>query len=248
MWQWLAVSETELPAGSRWLSPAEERRAVAMRFPKRRSEYLLRRLAGKRAVATSLGWPWSAARLSRIEVLNHPGGAPYAVVDGSPLLRELSLTDRAGWAVALITASPDVAGVGADLELVQPRSGRFVADYLSAAEQAAVARCRSEAERHLLANLVWSAKESAVKALHVGLRIDTRLIEVSVREGRRRPGSPAAAVTGAGWLPLRIVYAGVTPLPGWFRRDGDFLLTVAAPQRYPPPTLHPASSALPSIR
>jgi len=43
------------------------------------------------------------------------------------------MTDRADWAVCL--ASTETVALGCDLELVEPRSDGFVADYLTPAEQ-----------------------------------------------------------------------------------------------------------------
>ena len=50
---WLAVSELSIPAGDAWLSDAERGRQATMRFTKRRTEYRLRRYAGKRAVSAT---------------------------------------------------------------------------------------------------------------------------------------------------------------------------------------------------
>ena len=71
--------------------------------------------------------------------------------------------------------------VGCDLELVEPRTPGFVADFLTAAEQQSVA---SRPDPDAAANLIWSAKESALKVLQTGLRRDTRSVEVAVDEPR----------------------------------------------------------------
>jgi 4'-phosphopantetheinyl transferase len=74
------------------------------------------------------------------------------------------------------------------------------------------------AERRLLANLVWSAKESALKVLQAGLRRDTRSVEVDVVEatGQER------------WARLVVRAEEGSVFPGWWRRYGDFVLTFAA--------------------
>src|SRR5512139_1252609 len=79
---WLARGVAEVPGGEGWLTRAEAARATAQRFTKRRAEYLLRRLAGKQAVALSTGLPADLAGMSRIEIANEPSGAPFALVDG----------------------------------------------------------------------------------------------------------------------------------------------------------------------
>jgi 4'-phosphopantetheinyl transferase len=217
---WLAVGEEALPSGTGWLAPGEVGRAAALRHPKRRTEYLLRRLAAKRAVATVAGLPADGVALSRIEVGNQPSGVPVVRVDGSPVGFDISLTDRAGWAVCLVGT-----GVGCDLELVEPRSAAFVRDFLTGAEQRFVASRPDVAARQVAANVLWSAKESALKMLHTGLRRDTRGLEVAV----------ATVAAGWGWCPLVVRVPGHGVLPGWWRRDGRFVLTVVADSAGLPP-------------
>jgi 4'-phosphopantetheinyl transferase len=104
---WLVVGEHTIPDGTDWLSPREAARAAGMRFTKRRTEYRLRRLAGKRAVAAALGRPTDAAGLASIQLLNRPGGAPYVVVDGAEVPMDVSLTDRADRSSRTLAADVD---------------------------------------------------------------------------------------------------------------------------------------------
>ena len=230
--RWLARGESDIPAGWGWLTEVEARRASGMRFTKRRTEYLLRRLAGKAALAATLGLPEDPATLGRIGLLNAPTGAPFAEVDGRRVDLDVSLTDRAGWAVCLV--GPDLTAVGCDLEIVEPRSPGFVRDFLTPPEQDLVA---GAGDPHAMANLIWSAKESALKVLRTGLRADTRTVEVV-------PADPdAVSAAQPGWRALTVL-AGRRELPGWWRRDGVFLLTVAAPAARPAPGQLPGSAAL----
>lgn len=220
---WLARGEDALPAGLAWLAPAEVRRAEAMRYAKRRTEFLLRRLVAKHTVAALTGRsPADPAVLASIEVRNAPSGAPYVVVDGAPVGLAVSITDRAGWSVCLAGAGPD--DVGCDLELVEPRTDGFVRDFCTAAERRYIVAQSPGEDREVAANLIWSAKESALKVLRTGLRRDTRSVEVRVG----RPG-------GDGWGGLDVWVAEGGRLPGWWRRDGRFLLTVAGRSPAPPP-------------
>jgi 4'-phosphopantetheinyl transferase len=216
---WLARSARSLPGDLSWLAPAERARASQLRTAKRRQEYLLRRFTAKQAVAALARLPVDTAALARIAVPNAPSGAPYVLIDGAPAGWHISLTDRAGCAVCVV----HTAGVGCDLELVEPRSDGFVEDFLTFPERAYVAGQPDLPARHEAANLVWSAKESALKVLRTGLRRDTRTVEVSVQAGG--PGA---------WAPLTIRTGGPT-LHGWWRRDGPYLLTVAALEAGSPP-------------
>jgi 4'-phosphopantetheinyl transferase len=222
--RWLARSEHTLPADMDWLSGYETERVTGYRFPKRRAEYMLRRYTAKRAVAAELGLAVDAAALSRIEIRNAPSGAPYVVVGGTPTGLSVSISDRVGWAVCVV----DTETVGCDLELVEPRSPGFVHDFLTRAERDWVAR---SADPDAAANLVWSAKESALKVLRTGLRRDTRSVDVTIHSGQIN-----------GWAPLDVEGTEGVSFPGWWRRYGRFLFTVvgSAPEAPPVPLERPA--------
>jgi len=221
--RWLALGEDALPPGEEWLAPGEAASLAGLRYTKRRTEFLLRRLVAKHAVASLIGRSTDPAALSGIEVHNAPNGAPYVHVDGAPAEVGLSISDRAGWAVCVTTPTRQPA-VGCDLELVEPRSQGFVRDFLTPAEQALVASCAEGDERDAVTNLIWSAKESALKVLRVGLRRDTRTLEVTL-----------AAPGDEGWGALTARADDGAVFPGWWRRDGRFLLTFAAEEAGPPP-------------
>ena len=219
---WLSHNEADLPATPVWLAPRERERASGMHFAKRRNDYLLGRWTAKHAIARVLELPRVPAALAAIEIRNVTGGAPQAFLDGAPAALSLSMTDRAGWGVCAVQRHG--VTIGCDLELVEPRSDAFVADYLTATEQAVVATARDTDERHRLANLIWSAKESALKVLKTGLRRDTRSVEVQHEESQ-----PAA------WARLRIRCEEGATFPGWWRQYGQFLLTIVATADLPPP-------------
>lgn len=247
---WYAVTEADIPANGgdlAWLTPREQARAAGMRFTKRRTEYLLRRLAGKRAVATLLwGRTPEDGELGRVGMLNRPGGAPYAEIDGEPAGVDVSLTDRAGCGIALVgePGTMDAGTLGIDVEIVETRSPAFVADYFTPPEREYVAeRAALEPDGHdAAANLVWSAKEAALKVLRVGLRADTRRVVVDIEHPapcRARPD---------GWAPMRVDAGMAGTFPGWWRRDGVFLLTLCGRAPAEPPAVLPGSADLASTQ
>lgn len=233
---WWAGHEDALPDGLEWLSARERARLDALRFTKRRNEYLLRRWVGKRTVAARVGLDTDPASLARIEVLNWMTGAPYVALEGVVAPWEISLSDRAGCAVAVIGASGSGAGaLGIDLEVVEPRSEGFVTDFLTRAEQDWVrgpAAADPGLGRDAAANLVWSAKEAALKVLRLGLRADTRSVEITV----------GSDLLGDGWARFTAARHGGPVMPGWWRRDGVYLLTVAAQDDLDPPTVLPGAT------
>ncbi len=215
---WLSCGEHEPPDSDGWLSDRDRRRLGSMTYTKRHDEARLSRWTAQRAVALTLGIPDTTEGIGQVEVGNHPGGAPFA---RDPSGRDVSVssTDRAGWAVTVV--STDSAAIGCDLELVEPRSQAFVRDYFTAAEQRTIEAMDSGLD--VGANLIWSAKESALKVLKTGLRRDTRTVEVEL------------GVTESGWSPLVVTVDGERQLPGWWGRFGLFLLSVVNESAIPPP-------------
>ena len=229
---WLAASLDDVPPNEAWVDDALARRLAAMIYEKRHSEARLARWTAKRAVAVTLGLADDALR--NVHIRNAPDGAPEAFVGAEPIGAVIAMTDRADWAVCMV--APGTDRIGCDLEVVEPRSRAFVSDYLTGAEQQTVA---TAAEPELITNLIWSAKESALKVLRTGLRRDTRTVEV-----RLLPTS------SAGWSGLDVKDQTGRTLPGWWIRYGDFVLTccaeapLAAPVSLVEPT--PLAAAEPS--
>lgn len=233
MW-WLAHGQDDAPTTYEWLSPHEREHLDSIRYTKRRDEYITRRWTAKQAIATVLETGRALEDLTRIEIRHRLSGAPYVQLDGDMVDIDVSMTDRSGWAVCVIgplgVTTPGTVGI--DLEVVEPRSARFVADYFTAAERAFVASLPAERFDEV-ANLIWSAKEAALKVRQVGLRVDTRTVDVNLDGDHKMDGWTAMTVLGIDG-----------PMPGWWRRSGVFLLTVAFAEPSAPPQLIPTGSSL----
>jgi len=159
---WVTAALAEVPAGDDWLGPRERAVLAELRFGPRRESWRLGRYAAKRLLGDA-------------EILPTADGPPCAWRGGARLPVSLSISHRDG--LGLCAAAGGDVALGCDLERIEPRGAAFLADFLTEAENVAVAQASDPA---MLANLVWSAKESALKALHTGLRRDTRELEVSV--------------------------------------------------------------------
>lgn len=213
---WFSQGLDDVAHTDAWLAPLEADWIGRMRFEKRRSEFTLGRWTAKNAIARYLGRPLDPTGLRDVVIDRASDGAPAPQVEGRRATVSISMTDRADQAVCVV--GPAGLDLGVDLELVERRSEAFVADYLTASEQRLVEEGSSRGSRDLRANLVWSAKESALKVLRTGLRRDTRTVEVTLEEE-----------TGD-WSGLQVRTAEGEVFPGWWRRYGDFLLTVASRQ------------------
>jgi 4'-phosphopantetheinyl transferase len=209
---WLTRSLADVPPDDGWLGPAELEVLAGLRLEKRRSDWRLGRFAAKAAVAA-----WLGVSASRVEIATAADGAPEARLDGREAAAALSLSHRAGRALAVVAETD--ASVGCDLELIEPRSRAFVADWLTPPEQALVARA-GDARRDLVANLLWTAKEAAAKVLREGLRLD-------VRAAAATPDG-LDSITGE-WQPLAIAWTdGRGRVAGWWRAEPAWVMAVAA--------------------
>lgn len=212
---WLEQSNPDLPAQNDWLSASETARLDAMRFAKRRDDWRLGRWTAKLAVAAYLHLPADLESLAEIEIRAAPSGAPEVFLAHQPAEATISLSHRGGIAVCAIAASG--MALGCDLEIVEPRSDAFAADYFTPEEQALVARTHP-ADRFQLLALLWSGKESALKALRTGLRLDTRSVAVT----------PVHASCGPDWHPLQVRFRDGRVFDGWWQHRHNILRTMVA--------------------
>lgn len=227
---WFLGHAAGMPGGDWWLTRAERRAQERFVVPKRRADWRLGRWTAKEAVSAWVG----GTEHGRIGVLARSADDGYPVLVGAGSCPpRLSLTHRGSMAVAAV--GPGGTALGCDLERVEPRSCRFPSDWFTPAEQQRVAHAPS-ARRDELVALTWSVKESALKAIGEGLRMDTRMVETDL--GAPEPG------TGS-WAQVRADVHGGATLEGWWRPVlGHVLVIVADPgtlQR-PPGRLWPGGA------
>lgn len=209
-----------MPPLDDWLSAAEAGRLAGMRFEKRRADWRLGRWTAKLAATRYLGMPCELDFLRDVEVGAEASGAPVVSIGGRPAPVSISLSHREGVAICAI-AAPRVE-LGCDLEVIEPRSSRFVADYFTPVERSFLEQAPA-GERTERVALLWSAKESALKALRVGLRVDPRDAAVLLPAA---VGERAAACADC-WRPLRVACQERT-FDGWWMAAGRFVRTLAA--------------------
>ncbi len=230
---WLEQTEADVPAGNHWLSRNEAISLSGMRFAKRRADWRLGRWTAKLTAAARLNLSTDLHALTNIEICAASSGAPEVFVHGQPAGVAISLSHRDR--TALCAVGPAGASLGCDLETIEARSDAFLADYFTDNEKMLVARAPVEARALLLA-LLWSGKESALKALHVGLRLDTRCLCVTPDDGwTSSPGEapldrpPVPGSTNPeGWCPLQVRYSGGRVFHGWWRSQDGFVRTAVS--------------------
>ena len=220
---WLEQTQVEVPQENDWLSASETACLSNMRIPKRGMDWRLGRWTAKRALAAWLHVPAHPLVFAKIEIRPAPTGAPEVFLANKPANVSISLSHRDDRAMCALALSG--AELGCDLEMIEPHSDAFLADYFTAQEQALVAGT-SAADRPRMLALLWSSKESTLKALHTGLRVDTRCAVVSQVD---------PFVDRHGWSPLQVLYTDNRVFHGWWQRTESRLRTLVAHPRPEPP-------------
>lgn len=210
---WIECVGSDVPADDRWLSPEEVRILRGLHVPKRRHDWRLGRWTAKQAVAAYLHLPNNPPSLFHLEVRAADSGAPEVFLSHRRAALSISIAHSNGSAVCAVTRGG--VALGCDLELIEARSEAFVSDYFVEEERALVAAA-APADQPWLATLLWSAKESALKALQEGLRLDTRSVVVRLDLGS----------TGGEWHPLRVTAGADHTFAGWWQHDQKFVRTL----------------------
>ena len=228
---WTARREEDVPECNDWLGPREKTHLRTLNFLKRRIEWRLGRWTAKCALAALYHLPPDADLLARIEICPNPSGAPEAFMQDIPAELTLSISHRAGTAFCVV--APSLVRLGCDLEVIEPRSDAFICDYFTADEKRRMEQAGT-VEGPCLANLFWSAKESALKALQVGLRRDTRSVVVQLSE---------PFLTGR-WNSLKVRSEEGDSFGGWWREFDGIVQTVVADRCFAPPVQLARSSVV----
>ena len=224
---WLEQTEADVPAGDQWLNARERFRLAGLRVDKRRADWRLGRWTAKCAVASCLNLPADLNSLVDIEIRAASSGVPEVFLFNQRATISISLSHRAGLALCAVGLSG--ASLGCDLELVESRDHSFVTDFLTSNEQKLVERAPA-GERPLLITLLWSAKESALKTLHLGLRLDTTSVEARPTQAapsREKGSHPGGCID---WSRLIVRCIGDQILYGWWRSAHDMVRTVVSDQ------------------
>ena len=227
---WIEQTESDVPPGNEWLSGNENVLLEGLHVAKRRADWRLGRWTAKCAVAAYLKLRVPPAGMAEIEISARASGAPQVMLPTGPAPAEISLSHRGGVAMCAV-AGPE-AEIGCDLEIVEPHSPAFIRDYFTDEEQMEIARAAASDQPSFVAAL-WSAKESALKALQEGLRLDTRSASVRLHEW-------AGEVDR--WYPLQVDCERGEVFHGWWQRVGNVVRTMVARPEPAMPILLPMLS------
>jgi 4'-phosphopantetheinyl transferase len=242
MLQWLIQSTTAHSALALGMPPpgllgaSELRRLAELKTAKRRRDWLLGRWTAKHLIQSYLERSAGVyLPLDAIVVASDLDGAPRLSVDCRSEIAgsehnlqsaicnlQVSISHSNGLALCAITDQPGTS-IGADIEQVEPRAPGFAHDYFTAHELDQLYAAPS-AEKDAITTVIWSAKEAALKALRLGLTVDTRAVSCTLATS---PGG------STGWAGLAVrcdtVLLGrpADELAGWWWVGEGYVLTIA---------------------
>ncbi|MCP4358051.1 MAG: 4'-phosphopantetheinyl transferase superfamily protein [Chloroflexi bacterium] len=229
MIHWLTQSHTELPDPSRlideggYLSEAEYEKFLQLKMEKRRNDWLLGRWTAKRLLQTVI-WEKQGITLplDMITIGNNADGVPNYQLPIDNCQLSISLSHSHGRAFVVAIDKLNVP-VGADMEQIEPRQEEFIDDYFTETE-AILVRQVEDGARDMMVTAVWSAKEAVLKALHLGLSVDTRAVRCLMEPETRPPKTWTRYIIryNQEWLPRP-----APPLTGWWQVEDGFVLTLA---------------------
>lgn len=174
---WNTQNFDSIPEVLDWLSLPEQNRYQQFRFPKRQKDWLSGRFVAKNLLSNLLIYS-DTLPFRELSILNEDSGAPFVIWKDQRLEGSLSISHRSDCAIAAFCFDPEIS-IGIDLEEIEAKSRGFVEDYFTEPEVQMVLALPIE-EQALAASLLWSGREAIVKALHIGLRIDTRQIALKL--------------------------------------------------------------------
>jgi len=230
MIHWLIQTQAAHPDLARGVPPVGLLSAVEtavfakLKSEKRRRDWLLGRWTAKQLIQTVV-WQEKGEEIAFVDfsVLAGADGAPEVhcqlPIDDCQLTISISHAHETAFCVVVQRSSWPL---GADIEWVEPRSDNFVADYFTVTEQEMIAQVDLD-KRDLLITAVWSAKEAALKAIHQGLKVDTRCVSCL----------PNLTMTDDGWMPIVVQWdsrriQNAPSLNSWWRQHKNFVLTITA--------------------
>lgn len=145
------------------------------KISKRQMEWLASRLIVKQLVSKVLSSE-SDIPLNQICIRKESSGVPYVEIKSYGRVGWLSISHSQGGVLTAFSQDTSIR-FGVDLEHIETRPLDLFADYFTLSEIAWIS-AGPNVFKDLHANLVWSAKEAFLKAIEIGLQMDTRKINI----------------------------------------------------------------------
>ena len=165
------------------LTPAERAILAALRFEKRRRDWLGGRLAAKRAVlrlAGSGSFDWCPESTLAVEILPGSTREPHVYASGSPDPSSLQVSiSHSGQIAGAVACHSNDGRIGFDMERVEPVEPALYSLAFLPAEIDAIESVPGPSRTECVHSF-WTAKEAVSKAVGKGLAISLHDIELTL--------------------------------------------------------------------
>jgi phosphopantetheine--protein transferase-like protein len=202
-----------------------EEQAEYSRFKviKRQFEWIYSRIISKKMIHQI--FEIEKLNLPNIRILKEETGQPYIYITGQGRLEgKFSLSHSTGYVFCGYSSLKELI-FGLDLEKIEERSIEFVQDYFTSRE-IELYKSLDGNDKKEYTTMVWSAKESVLKTLGLGLAIDTRKVEIIPSDDSSRlTGWNSCSVGLENNMNLNMVVY-------WQKIDG-FIRTICLPEDVP---------------
>ena len=167
--------------------------ADSMRFIKRRSDFVSGRLAGKEAVKEFFEDNQSMEddihfRSNEIEIRRMDSGEPAVYIDNMKSSLAISISHSGNLAISGVSSTDEHRAIGIDVEKIEHRDESF--------QDVAFRNEEIESVKEILSSetnnpdevldeeitRMWTIKESVLKSLGIGLNVDLKDIQISIKE------------------------------------------------------------------
>jgi phosphopantetheine--protein transferase-like protein len=227
-------------AFARFLSPEEISCLRGMKIAKRRLDFISGRIAGKRAVRRFIqmkrlpGAGASGPGFREIDIRRTGTGAPRVFLNNVPGHMGISISHSPAFAASAVCADNAYAGIGIDIERIEPRHDSFFEVAFRSSEIRGIKSLSGQDLNmlHELATRYWSLKEAALKSMGIGLNVDLKDIEIS------EMGPGAVSVACENEAGRRLKELGGRAIRAESHVMGDHVLSVALLMSDPSPASH----------
>lgn len=229
---WLEQQLADVPEHDDWLGSREHALLKKLRFAKRRADWRLGRWTAKSALAAYCEIPHRL--FSELEIIPERSGAPAVLFREQPFPISISLSHRNGVGTCIV--SEHTTEIGCDLEAVEPRTDTFIYDYLAQPEQDLMEEV-PEFLRTLVVTILWSGKESVLKAIRQGLRASTMSVVVQLTDPLEEfPGTSTTHASTPKWRRFSAIYDRSTRFQGGWFENNNLIRTFVGPEclSFPP--------------
>lgn len=171
--------QEDVPIHQEWLHPLEIKYLNGLKFEKRRQDWLLGRWTSKKLLQHLI---FQDFPINETEIRKGPNREPMVFFQAEPISCRLSISHSHGRSFCVL--SKEERALGCDLEKVEIRSEGFIRDYFTDRERSLFdENYQGIFDRDSYFTLLWSAKESVMKACLTGLSIPAKNIELKEIKG-----------------------------------------------------------------